>query len=141
MDIFVIDKFLSLMRYEPNFHRCNFSFIISSYFLLGNRYIHDLRTNEYVSCVFSLVSGKDKYLNCNLRHELIVLLEYQWMFQYITVDFEIGLINVKKENSPEALLNCSGIFLAHFSNTWMKRFDPFPPSVEIHEALMAKLIK
>ncbi|KAF0991461.1 hypothetical protein HZS_4420 [Henneguya salminicola] len=48
--------------------------------------------DEYVPCVYYPLSFCEDYLDCNLLHKLILLLEYQRTPLCILVDFEIGLI-------------------------------------------------
>ncbi|KAF0987953.1 hypothetical protein HZS_3714 [Henneguya salminicola] len=45
-----------------------------------------------------------KYLSCILLHGLIVLFEYQWIPRNITLDFEIGRINVIKHEFSESII-------------------------------------
>lgn len=52
----------------------------------------DYGTEQYVPCVYALMTGKHEYLYSVVLHEVIFLLEFKWMPKHITADFEMALI-------------------------------------------------
>ncbi|KAF0989773.1 LOW QUALITY PROTEIN: hypothetical protein HZS_5300 [Henneguya salminicola] len=57
----------------------------------------DLGTQTFVSCAYTLMTGKLEYLYSVVLHEMIFLSELKWMPKYITPPyFEKGLINAIK---------------------------------------------
>ncbi|KAF0986092.1 hypothetical protein HZS_3165 [Henneguya salminicola] len=66
----------------------------------------DNGTDLYVPCMYSLMTSKSESLYCTVLHEVIVMLDYNWMPKIITLDFKISLINAVKHEFPEST-SCS----------------------------------
>ncbi|KAF0991570.1 hypothetical protein HZS_1783 [Henneguya salminicola] len=41
--------------------------------------VFDNAGDLYILCVFGLVTGKNEHLSCEFLHQVIMLLEYNWM--------------------------------------------------------------
>lgn len=68
---------------------------------------YDPGTRLFIPCAFSLLSGKNEYIYCVLFHELIVMLQYDWMPTGISVDFELSLIKAIRHEFPDSrLIGC-----------------------------------
>jgi hypothetical protein len=67
----------------------------------------DRGTNSFVPCVYALMTGKSEHLYCVALHEVIMLMEWDWMPDVITVDFEAALLAaVRHEFSRSQMVGC-----------------------------------
>lgn len=104
--IWATNECLSLMRYNgPTFIDCTFRSVPSPFVQCLIVMIYDAGTEIYIPCAYCLMTGKSEYLYRTIFHELIVLLEYSWMPQIITTDFEYALIGAIKHQFPNSHLH------------------------------------
>ena len=67
----------------------------------------DLTSSEYVPTVWALLSGKSENMYCTLLHEIVVLLDYQWMPSICVCDFERGLLGAARYQFPDSqIIGC-----------------------------------
>ncbi|KAF0989638.1 hypothetical protein HZS_7129 [Henneguya salminicola] len=71
---------LSLLRYNIHtFMDGTFICNPASYAQYMIPVAYDKGAYLYISCVYSLVTGKHEYIYCTIPNEVLVLLEYNWM--------------------------------------------------------------
>ncbi|KAF0989525.1 hypothetical protein HZS_1875 [Henneguya salminicola] len=113
--------------------------------------VYDVGTELNVLCVYALMTSKNEYLYSVVLHELVFLMEFNWMLKYITMDFELGMICGIYHEFPETriieqLLTLVSInkidiainfiqsltsndlnleqFWKYFPSSWINRFKP-----------------
>lgn len=106
--IWVTNESLALMRYNTHtFIDGTFKITPHPFYQCVIVMAYDCGTQLYVPCAFSLVSAKNEYIYCELFHQLIMLMEYNWMPRIVTTDFEKALICAVKQEFPESrVLGC-----------------------------------
>lgn len=106
--IWVTNESLALMRYNTHtFIDGTFKVTPHPFYQCVIVMIYDLGTELYVPCAFALVTGKSEYIYCELFHQLIMIMEYNWMPKIITTDFEKALISAVKQEFPDTkILGC-----------------------------------
>lgn len=108
MLIWITDECLSLLRYNGHtFIDGTFRSAPAPFMQCVIIMTFDRGTLKYIPCCYALLTGKNEQLYCNLFHELVVLMEYNWMPSVITVDFEKSLISAVKHEFPQSrILGC-----------------------------------
>lgn len=104
--IWATNECIALLRYNSHtFIDCTFKSTPSQFTQCLIIMVYDHATELYIPCVYALLTGKNECLYSSIFHEIIVLLEYNWMPKIITTDFEMALIKSIKYEFPESKLH------------------------------------
>lgn len=82
----------------------------------------DKCSNLFIPCIYVLLTSKTEYIYCSIFHEVIVILNYNFMPKYITVDFELALIGaIKYQFTKSRIMGC----FFHFKQAIVKKMKEF----------------
>ncbi|KAF0986308.1 LOW QUALITY PROTEIN: hypothetical protein HZS_3693 [Henneguya salminicola] len=104
--IWCTNECLFFLRHNgPIFIDCTFRSVPSPFVQCFIVTVFDVGTELYITCAYCLMKGKNEYLYCNVLHKIVALLEYSWMPNIITSDFELWLISAMRHEFPESHLH------------------------------------
>lgn len=84
--------------------------------------VYDRGTETYVPTIYSLLTAKNEYIYSELFHQIVMLMEYNWMPSIITTDFEQALISSIKQEFPESKIYGCYFHLKQAINKKLKKY-------------------
>lgn len=135
--IWCTNECLSLMRYNSHtFVDATFRSTPAPFYQCLIIMVHDIGTNLYIPCVFALMTGRKEHLYSIVFHEIIFLMEFQWMPKFITCDFEKGLLKALKYEFPDSKI--SGCYF-HLKQAIFKKLKKINISHENFNIILTKI--